>query len=90
MAKSTENGDDGVLDETVVTNETAAIKKPAERSVTQNEPQYSAADLADAARKRFGVPPEAAAAALKEAGKTSATATEAEKLIKHFMERKVQ
>jgi hypothetical protein len=54
------------------------------------EVMYSAADLSNAARSRFGVQPEVVQAALKAAGKTKASASEAEDIIKKFMERKVQ
>ena len=50
---------------------------------------YSAQELAEAARQRFGAPPEAVAAALRLAGKGQATAEEAALLLKGFMARKV-
>ena len=61
----------------------AAATKPAET-------QYSAADLAAAARTRFNVPPDVVRVALKLAGKDKATLTEAEGLVKAFMGRKVK
>jgi hypothetical protein len=63
-----------------------ATVEPAKKAV---ETSYSAADLTTAARARFNVPPEVVKAALKQAGKTKATLTEAKSIIKCFMERKV-
>ena len=54
------------------------------------EGEYSATDLAAAARKRFGVTPEIVAAALKMAGKRKATLAEAQQIVKDFKERKVK
>ena len=53
------------------------------------ESEYSAAELANAARTRFGTPPEIVAAALKMAGKSKATLTEAQRIVNEFKERKV-
>jgi hypothetical protein len=54
------------------------------------ETTYSAADLANAARARFGVPPEIVTAALRLAGKQRATLTEARQIVTAFMERTVK
>ena len=78
-------------------NTPAAAAKPQDgqrrgpqEATNRTETLYSAGDLAAAARARFGVPPEAARAALKLAGKERATLAEAQQLIKGFMERKVK
>ena len=55
-----------------------------------NDGKYSVADLAGAARTRFGATPELVTVALQAEGKTEATVSEAEAIIKKFMERKVQ
>jgi len=62
----------------------AETKKP-----EKNEIKYGAAELANAARARFKVPPEVVQAALKLAGKETATLEETKKIVKEFMERKV-
>ena len=51
--------------------------------------EYSANDLANAAREQFKVPPEVVKVALKLAGKEKATAEETRQIVKEFMERKV-
>ena len=57
-------------------------------TVQQPEARYSRSELIEAASS-FGVKPEVMAGALKLAGKESMTKTEAEKVIKAFLERKV-
>ena len=64
----------------------AAPKKPAPAA---SEVKYSAAELAAAAQARFGVQPEIAAAALRNAGKDCAAVTEAASIIKEFASRRV-
>lgn len=54
------------------------------------ESKYSAAELAHAARVRFAAAPEVVTAALKFAGKESATLAEAQQAVKKFLERKVK
>ena len=56
----------------------------------QKEGQYSAAELSDAARTLFGTTPEVVGAALKTAGRTSATLTEAKRIIAQFRVREVE
>ena len=53
------------------------------------ESKYDVADIVGVAQKRFGVSAEIAATAMKMAGKTQATISEAETIIKRFTERKV-
>ena len=79
MAKQTVK--DGAENKPAATENTA--KKPPSDSV------YSAAELANAARARFKVPPEVVQVALKLAGKKEATLQETQKIVKEFMERKV-
>jgi hypothetical protein len=67
---------------------TAVTEKPAKKPPTDSA--YSAAELANAARVRFKVPPEVVQVALKLAGKTEATLEETQKILKEFMERKVK
>ena len=66
---------------------TATLEQPAKAPA---ESKYSAADLASAARARFGVPPEVVQAALKVAQVEKATISEAKKIVKAFMGRKVK
>ncbi len=54
------------------------------------ESQYSAKDLAGAARKSFGVPPEVVKAALLEADKDKFTMPEARLIVQRFMRREVK
>ncbi len=63
-------------------------KKKPDKTATIEEPVYSRSELI-AAASSFGVKPEVMAGALKLAGKESMTKTEAEKVIKAFLERKV-
>ena len=53
------------------------------------EPLYSVAELANAARSRFGTTPEVVTVALKTAGKDKATVAETKLLIKALIGRKV-
>ncbi len=53
------------------------------------EGMYSVADLTGAARTRFNVSPEIAAAALRMAGKQKATLAEAKRIIEAFMSKEV-
>ena len=64
--------------------------KSAPAHAAGDEPEYSAADLASAARARFGVPPEVVHTALKVEGKDKATLSEAKRIVKAFLERKVK
>jgi len=63
---------------------------PADKAKKAVESEYSAVDLAAAARQRFGVPPEVVSAALKQAGKKKTTFADAQRIVKAFMERRVK
>lgn len=64
-------------------------KKPDKTATIEiEEPVYSRNELI-AAASSFGVKPEVVAGALRLAGKDNMTRTEAEKVIKAFLERKV-
>ncbi|MBQ2633204.1 MAG: hypothetical protein IJF88_01300 [Oscillospiraceae bacterium] len=52
--------------------------------------KYGIAEFAKMSRRLFGVPPEAAMAALREAGLDMAGRKEAEDAIKAFMEKEVR
>ena len=81
MAKNTDSG---------VDNKEATLKQEEPVPVkTAKEPQYGITELMSAARLRFNVPPEVVGVALKIAGKEKATFTEAQAIIKTFLERKV-
>lgn len=54
------------------------------------EPIYTAAELSAAARSKFGTAPEVVKTALVMAGKAKATLSEAEAIVKAFMEREVR
>lgn len=53
-------------------------------------PKYSAAELAQAAQKVFGVPQDVATAALRMAGIQSATIEEAKKIVGDFAKKEVK
>ncbi len=53
-------------------------------------PQYTAAELANAAKKVFGVPQDVVTAALRMAGVKSATIEEAKKIVKDFAGKEVK
>lgn len=73
------------------TNAPEPVSSPATVAVpAKTENEYTVSDLAGAARTRFEVPPEVVQAALKEAGKTSATQEDAEEIIKQFLNRGVK
>jgi hypothetical protein len=65
----------------------AETKKP--EKIEKSEVKYGASELANAARARFKVPPEVVQVALKLAKKQEATLEETKKIVKEFMERKV-
>jgi len=65
--------------------------QPARRAAAQPaETLYSAAELAGAARARLGVSPDVVWTALRLAGKKKASLTEAKRLVKECLERKVR
>jgi hypothetical protein len=81
MAKSTNTAADAAAAEKGGTPDTA---KQAAESL------YSAAELSAAARARFGVPPEVVTAAMRMAGKKSATLSDAKEIITKFSKREVK
>jgi len=65
-------------------------KKEPDKTMTVRQPEtYYTRNELIAAASSFGVKPEVVAGALKLAGKDTMTKTEAEKVIKDFLERKV-
>jgi len=74
---------------TPATSPVSAKPAAAPAKKAQAESEYSADDLAAVARQRFGVTPEAVAAALKIAGVKQTTLTEAQRIVKQFLGRKV-
>lgn len=69
-----------------------ATEKPAEtaQAVEATAPVYTAAELARASEKVFGVSPDITTAALRVAGIQAATVAEAEKIIKEFANKEVK
>ena len=67
-------------------------EKPAEtaQAVEATAPVYTAAELARASEKVFGVSPDITTAALRVAGIQAATIAEAEKIIKEFANKEVK
>lgn len=63
---------------------------PKKEQKTLQESVYSISELAANARKVFGVRQECVEAALKAAGKTKCTVTEAKEIVEKFMKREVQ
>ena len=53
-------------------------------------PKYTAAELANAAKKVFGVPQDVVTAALRMAGVKTATVEEAKKIVKEFAGKEVK
>lgn len=89
MPKNTENGGvTGAANPSPVTDMPPA-NKPA-GGTNPAESVYSAADLASAARARFGVLPEVVITALRTVGKQKATLTEARLIVKDFIKREVK
>ena len=80
--------------ETAETVETKAevAQEPATKKgqKTLQESVYSASELAANAKKVFGTRQECVAAALKAAGKTECTVTEAKEIVGKFLKREVK
>jgi hypothetical protein len=80
--------------ETAETVETKAevAQEPATKKEqkTLQESVYSASELAANAKKVFGTRQECVAAALKAAGKTECTVTEAKEIVGKFLKREVK
>ena len=76
--------------------ETAETKVEVVQEASQKEQKasresvYSASELAANAKKVFGTRQECVAAALKAAGKTECTVTEAKEIVKKFLKREVK
>ncbi len=66
---------------------TKDVKQPATKATA---PKYSAAELAQAAQKVFGVPQDVVTAALRMAGIQSATIKEAQKIVGNFAKKEVK
>ena len=67
-----------------------ATKETKQASGTKSAPQYTAAELANAAQKVFGVPQDVATAALRMAGVKAATIEEAKKIVQDFAKKEVK
>ena len=62
----------------------------AETTAQESAPVYTAAELANASEKIFGVSPDITTAALRVAGVDAATVAEAEKIVKKFANKEVK
>ena len=67
-----------------------AAKEAKQAAGTATAPQYTAAELANAAQRVFGVPPDVATAALRMAGVKTATIEEAKKVVLEFARKEVK
>lgn len=67
-----------------------ATKETKQAAGTTAAPQYTAAELANAAQKVFGVPQDVATAALRMAGVKAATIEEAKKIVQDFAKKEVK
>lgn len=68
-----------------------AAKETKQQAPTkQTAPQYTAAELANAANKVFGVPQDVVTAALRMTGVKSATIEEAKKIVTEFAKKEVK
>ncbi|WP_302618840.1 hypothetical protein [uncultured Oscillibacter sp.] len=67
-----------------------ATKETKQAAGTKAAPQYTAAELANAAQKVFGVPQDVATAALRMAGVKAATIEEAKKIVQDFAKKEVK
>jgi len=67
-----------------------AAKEAKQTAGTTTAPQYTAAELANAAQKVFGVPQDVATAALRMAGVKAATIEEAKKIVQDFAKKEVK
>ena len=70
--------------------EVAQEQAPDKEQKTLQESVYSASELAANAKKVFGTRQECVAAALKAAGKTECTVTEAKEIVGKFLKREVK
>ena len=67
-----------------------ATKETKQAAGTKAAPQDTAAELANAAQKVFGVPQDVATAALRMAGVKAATIEEAKKIVQDFAKKEVK
>ena len=67
-----------------------ATKEARQAADKPTAPQYTAAELANAAQKVFGVPQDVATAALRMAGVKTATIEEAKKVVLEFARKEVK
>lgn len=67
-----------------------ATKEARQAADKPTAPQYTAAELANAAQKVFGVPQDVATAALRMAGVKAATIEEAKKIVQDFAKKEVK
>ncbi len=70
--------------------EVAQEQDPNKEQKTLQESVYPVSELAANAKKVFGTRQECVAAALKAAGKTECTVTEAKEIVKKFLKREVK
>ncbi len=76
--------------ETAETKAKAVQEAPQKEQKASQESVYSASELAANAKKVFGTRQECVAAALKAAGKTECTVTEAKEIVGKFLKREVK
>lgn len=69
--------------------ETMQVQAPEKKQKVVKDPVYSADEFAANARKIFGTRHECVAAALKSAGKSECTVSEAKKIVEKFLKREV-
>lgn len=82
---------EGVKDAgSIEVSENRAIQASKKGQRNLQESVYSASELAANAKEAFGVKQECVIAALKAAGITKCTATEAKQVIKKFLEKEVE
>ena len=67
-----------------------AAKEAKQTAGTTTAPQNTAAELANAAQRVFGVPQDVATAALRMAGVKAATIEEAKKIVQDFAKKEVK
>ena len=88
MAKETTK--EARVAETAETKAEVAQEAPQKEQKASRESVYSASELAANAKKVFGTRQECVAAALKAAGKTECTVTEAKEIVGKFLKREVK
>lgn len=76
--------------ETAETKAEVVQEAPQKEQKALRESVYSASELAANAKKVFGTRQECVAAALKAAGKTECTVTEAKEIVGKFLKREVK